>query len=668
MDKDKLPKKSKKSSKKEEVMEEVVQDQPVESVNAQEQVEQSQEEQVEPGTDAETPDEQPQEQVETETKAAIPEEQPQEQVETPVASKAVESQSEQQTNPVEQTAEGQSQEAQSVEDVLVQLSYVSAEDMEAARKAAPEGKTVDYLYQQKKLTKDIVGQAMAEYYNLTYFDLNTASVPKENFFAISMSLAKSLRIVIVRLTETEMDIATDTPQNVSVINENLQQTFPNHKINMFFSLSDDIDEAFKIYREGLQKRLDNVLNSDDPNFAAEYFDELVGDAIEQKASDIHMEPNPDNVLMRFRIDGMLQEVAALSHDYYENILNRIKVLSNIRLDEHYRTQDGAIRYKIDDVPIDLRISIVPIMEGQKVVIRLLADYIKNMALQDLGLNKTNFDLVLRASKKTYGMILTTGPTGSGKTTTLYSLLKILNKPEVNVTTIEDPVEYRIPGVNQIQVNMDNEITFARGLRSVVRQDPNIILVGEIRDRETVEIAVNAALTGHLLLSTFHANNASTSIPRLLDMGVEPFLLASTLNLIVAQRLVRRICSSCKYSLEYDMKALKKLMPTAYKLYFKNVPVRLYKGKGCEKCNFTGNKGRLGIFETIYVTEAIQDLILHKASSKDIWDTATQQGAVNFFTDGLEKVMLGEVSLEELLRVAPVETEEDDVYGKKGKEN
>lgn len=655
MDKDKLPNNSKKTSKKEEVIEEVVQEQPVEEVITEE------------APAAETVQEQELEQPQ-ELEAEQPQEQEVEQTQQQLEPDPVTEKDQPQKEQVAQTSESVSPEALSVEDVLVQLSYVSAEDMDAARKAAPEGKVVDYLYQQKKLTKDIVGQAMAEYYNLTYFDLNTATVPKENFFAISMSLAKSLRIVIVRLTETDMDIATDTPQNGTVINENLQQTFPNHKINMFFSLSDDIDEAFKIYREGLQKRLDNVLNSDDPNFAAEYFDELVKDAIEQKASDIHMEPNPDNVLMRFRVDGMLQEVATLSHDYYENILNRIKVLSNIRLDEHYRTQDGAIRYKIDDVPIDLRISIVPIMEGQKVVIRLLADYIKNMALQDLGLNKTNFDLVVRASKKTYGMILTTGPTGSGKTTTLYSLLKILNKPEVNVTTIEDPVEYRIPGVNQIQVNLENEITFARGLRSVVRQDPNIILVGEIRDRETVEIAVNAALTGHLLLSTFHANNASTSIPRLLDMGVEPFLLASTLNLIVAQRLVRRICSSCKYSLEYDLKALKRLMPTAYKQYFKSVPVRLYKGKGCEKCNFTGNKGRIGIFETIYVTEAIQDLILHKASSKDIWETATQQGAVNFFTDGLQKVMLGEVSLEELLRVAPVETEEDDVYGKKGKEN
>jgi type IV pilus assembly protein PilB len=472
--------------------------------------------------------------------------------------------------------------------------------------------------------------------------------------------------VITSLKEAEIEVTTDVPRNKDQIMEVITQSYPEHKITLLYSLPEDMDEAFKVYREGLQKRLDNVLASDDPNFAAVYFDELVRDALEQKASDIHIEPNPENVLIRFRVDGILQEMAAMSHDYYENILNRIKVLSNIRLDEHYRAQDGAIRYKIDDMPIDLRVSIAPIMEGQKVVIRILADYIKNMALPDLGLNKANFELIQRASKKTYGMILTTGPTGSGKTTTLYSLLKILNRPEVNITTIEDPVEYRILGVNQIQVNMENEITFAKGLRSIVRQDPNVILVGEIRDRDTVEIAVNAALTGHLLLSTFHSNNAATAIPRLLDMGVEPFLLASTLNLIVAQRLVRRICHSCKYSQEYTPAMLKKLMPTAYNKYFKSGGIRLYRGKGCEKCNFTGTKGRVGIFETIYVSEAIQDQILHRASSKEVWEIAEKEGAVNFFTDGLEKVRLGDVSLEELLRVAPIETHEDDIYGTKQK--
>lgn len=557
-----------------------------------------------------------------------------------------------------------SNDVMSHEDILVELNYVSKDDMDAARNASPDD-PIAHLLNTKKITKDILGQAIAEHYNLTYFDLNTEDVPTENYYAISMTIAKSLRIVIIKKNDKSLTITTDEPFNEYQINEGLLNIFPGIEIIMMYSLTEDIDDAFKVYRVGLQERLDNVLNSDDPNFAAQYFDELVIDALDKRASDIHLEPNPDNVLIRFRVDGLLQEMANISHDYYENLLNRIKVLSNIRLDEHYRAQDGAIRYKIDGIPIDLRISIIPIMEGQKVAIRLLADYIKNMALQDLGLNENNFKLVQRASKKTYGMILSTGPTGSGKTTTLYSLLKTLNKPEVNITTIEDPVEYRIPGVNQIQVNIDNEITFAKGLRSVVRQDPNIILVGEIRDKETVEIAVNAALTGHLLLSTFHANNAASAIPRLLDMGVEPFLLASTLNLIVAERLVRKICHSCKFSKEYSEAELKKLMPIAHKIYFKKTPIRLYQGKGCEKCNFTGYKGRMGIFETIYVTEAVQDLILRSASSKEVWAVAQKEGAANFFTDGLEKVMLGEISLEELLRVAPVETQDDDVYGKKG---
>ena len=349
----------------------------------------------------------------------------------------------------------------SVEEILLQLNYIAPEDMEEARKMAPNGKVIDFLLDQKKINKDILGQAVAEYNNMTYFDLNTAGIPKENFFAVSMTAAKSLRMVITSLKEAEIEVTTDVPRNKDQIMEVITQSYPEHKITLLYSLPEDMDEAFKVYREGLQKRLDNVLASDDPNFAAVYFDELVRDALEQKASDIHIEPNPENVLIRFRVDGILQEMAAMSHDYYENILNRIKVLSNIRLDEHYRAQDGAIRYKIDDMPIDLRVSIAPIMEGQKVVIRILADYIKNMALPDLGLNKANFELIQRASKKTYGMILTTGPTGSGKTTTLYSLLKILNRPEVNITTIEDPVEYRILGVNQIQVNMENEITFAK---------------------------------------------------------------------------------------------------------------------------------------------------------------------------------------------------------------
>ncbi len=568
--------------------------------------------------------------------------------------------------PKEQTplTQGKSIKELNPEEILVKLNYLSAEDLEKAKSLAPRGDIVGYLLQEKKVTKDILGQAIAEYYSLLYFDLNSIAIPKENFDAVDPSSAKNLRFILVKFGKEIVEATTDNIKNIDEIKKYLNEKFPGQKSKIYFSLTEDITDGLKIYKGGLEKRLEKILISDDPNFAAIYFDEIIKEAVEGGASDIHMEPNIEDVLIRFRIDGVLHEVARINHEYYENLINRVKVLANIRLDEHYRAQDGAIRYSIDETPLDLRISIIPIMEGQKVEIRVLSDYIKNLALSDLGLIDKNFALVDRASKKTYGMILTTGPTGSGKTTTLYSLLKLLNKSDVNITTIEDPVEYRIVGVNQIQVNPENDITFARGLRSVVRQDPNIILVGEIRDKETAEIAVNAALTGHLLLSTFHANNAATAIPRLLDMGIEPFLLASTLNLIIAQRLVRKVCQACKYSKEYSESDLKKLMPTTYKKYFQNVPARLYAGKGCQKCNFTGNKGRIGIFEMIYVTETIQDLILERASSTAIWKAAESEGAVKFFEDGLNKVMSGDISLEELLRVAPVESKDDNVYAKK----
>ncbi len=553
-----------------------------------------------------------------------------------------------------------------VEEILVKLNYINQKDLEAARKAAPQGKIVDYLLQQKKITKDLLGQALSEHYKVAYFDLNSASIPKENLYALPPNVATELRAVIVTTSEKELELTTDQPELVPDITAAMQKYFPGKKIKVYYSNSEDIDEMHKVYKESLQARLNKVIESNDVNFAGAMFDEIVNEALDQRSSDIHIEPNIDDVLLRLRVDGLLKEVAAMPHEFYENVLNRIKVLANIRLDEHNRTQDGAIRYDLGNGSIlDLRVSIVPILEGQKVVIRVLADYIKNLTLTDLGLNKVNYGLVELATKKTYGMILTTGPTGSGKTTTLYSLIKTLHHPEVNITTIEDPVEYRMPGVNQIQVNKEQEITFARGLRSIVRQDPNIVLVGEIRDFETAEIAVNAALTGHLLLSTFHANDAATAIPRLLDMGIEPFLLASTLSLIIAQRLVRRTCEGCRYSYEYKESEIKELVPS-FKDFaiLKNGEGRFYKGKGCESCHYTGFKGRIGIFEMIYVTKEIQELIMEHASSMELWEVAKKQGAISFFEDGLEKVALGNVMLEELVRVAPAQIDDKDIYGKK----
>ncbi|MCX6779857.1 MAG: GspE/PulE family protein [Candidatus Magasanikbacteria bacterium] len=367
--------------------------------------------------------------------------------------------------------------------------------------------------------------------------------------------------------------------------------------------------------------------------APEIIEQIVDDASAYRASDIHIEPQDKEVIVRFRIDGVMQEAGRIPKEYYGNILNRIKVQAMLPIDEHFSAQDGAIRQVKGDKSLDMRISILPTLNGEKVVIRLLSQYVRSFSFADLGLSEHDQKLLLTASNKPFGMILVTGPTGSGKTTSLYALLKLLNSPDVNITTIEDPVEYKMPGINQIQVNAQTNLTFAKGLRSIVRQDPDIILVGEIRDKETAETAVNAALTGHLLLSTFHANDAATAVPRLLDMGIEPFLLASTLEVLIAQRLVRKICDKCRYSVNSSKEEIKKNISEDASKYFTGKHIVLYQGKGCESCGHTGFKGRTAIYEFIEVTPELEELILKNPSTAQIWKIARAQGSVTLFEDG-----------------------------------
>ncbi len=311
----------------------------------------------------------------------------------------------------------------------------------------------------------------------------------------------------------------------------------------------------------------------------------------------------------------------------------------MRIDEHNAAQDGAMRYARHGDVADMRVSVAPTLDGEKVAIRVLSHYVRAFTMGDLGLTAANQEILSRAAKKPFGMILVTGPTGSGKTTTLYALVKDLNSREINITTIEDPVEYKISGINQIQVNPQTNLTYAKGLKSIVRQDPDVILVGEIRDEETAEIAVNAALTGHLLFSTFHANDAATAIPRLLDMGVEPFLVASTLDLIIAQRLVRRICESCRTS--YTSKEETAALEIG----------RFYRGAGCNMCHGSGYSGRTALFECIEVTPQMNELILKQPAVAAICALSRAQGSRSMWEDGLEKVKRGVTTIEELSRVA-----------------
>ena len=537
-------------------------------------------------------------------------------------------------------------------DILARENYVEQEDLDKAKEYIKTHNVLitDYLLGEGIITKDLLGQAISESLEVVYADLNTHEPSKKQVLKIPEKLARKLRVVLFAEDKKSITITSDDPKQVG-LETKLQESFPKQKIKITFSVSDDIDNAFSHYRKSLATRFAKIIEGKE-RIAPEILDEIINDGLTHKASDIHFEPDEDTVTIRFRIDGVLHEAGVMPKEHYENILNRIKVQARMRIDEHNSAQDGSVRHQINDTEkVDLRISIVPTLDGEKIVIRILAEYVKNLNFSNLGLSIKHQEILEEEARKPFGMILVTGPTGSGKTTTLYALLKLLNKPEVNITTIEDPVEYKIPGINQIQINNQTNLSFAKGLRSIVRQDPDIILVGEIRDKETAEISVNAALTGHLLLSTFHSNDAATAIPRLLDMEVEPFLLASTLELVIAQRLARRICEHCRVSINKEDKVIKKLIKNIDPKLADKIST-LYKGKGCNICSDTGYSGRTALYEIIKVSAEMQDLILQNPSKQQLWDLAQKQGSVSLFEDGLEKVKSGVTTLEELMRVSP----------------
>jgi len=393
-------------------------------------------------------------------------------------------------------------------------------------------------------------------------------------------------------------------------------------------------------------------------------DTLLDYAVIEKASDIHIEPQETSVAVRYRIDGVLHDVMTLPKAIQAALVARIKVLANLKIDEHRLPQDGRYKIEKDGYKFSLRISTIPIFDGEKVVIRLLDESSKAMSLEQLGFLNDQLDVVNRNVHKPHGMMLITGPTGSGKSTSLYALLTILNTKTVNISTIEDPVEYRIVGANQMQVNPKIGLTFALGLRALLRQDPNIIMIGEIRDQETAEEAMHAAMTGHIVLSTLHTNSASAAPPRLIDIGIEPYLIASTLNAIMAQRLVRVICQDCKvedkpdpatfeslkkqFNMDSLMAVLKKQDLAGKATNVSELP--FFVGKGCDKCGNTGYKGRIGVHEILENTPEIEDLIVNRATSQDIEAEAVKHGMITMWQDGFIKAVKGVTTIEEILRV------------------
>lgn len=534
--------------------------------------------------------------------------------------------------------------------ILLRENYVGEADLVKAETFSHDHHTLlsDYLLTAGLLTDQLLGQAIAEALELPYADLVAHPPVREQVLKMPAAFVKQYRTILTEDTDKRVTVATDDPTTENLLSL-VKELFPKRSVVLAYALPSAIDESLIFFRKSLETQASKII-ADGDHVAPEIINAIIDDAIAFRASDIHLEPEATEVIIRFRIDSVLQEGARLAREHYETILNRIKVQARMRIDEHHEAQDGAIRYENNGHTVDLRVSVVPTLDGEKIVMRVLAEYVRNFTLNNLGLSIEHQQMITTAAKKPFGMVLVTGPTGSGKTTTLYALLKILNRPEVNITTIEDPVEYKIAGMNQIQVDPLTNLTFAKGLKSILRQDPDIILVGEIRDEETSEIAINAALTGHLLFSTFHANDAATAIPRLLDMKIESYLLASTLEVIIAQRLVRRICTTCRYSQTVKPSQLEQIFPDA-KRFFLDKMVTLYKGKGCEACNETGFKGRIGIFEFIQVTPEMQELILTSPSGKQISELARKQKAHTMFDDGIEKVLNGTTTLEELVRVA-----------------
>lgn len=522
------------------------------------------------------------------------------------------------------------------------------------------------LIEANVITAKDLGTRIAQSVGLTYVDLSAVTIAEDVFSIIPERIARKYNMVAFGKNDQGIAVVVSSKVPPSLLSSLEKKT--GQKIQLYYALDHEIASTFVLYKKDLQSVVEGLLKDDDTGFALDEFDDspvakivdvLLLHAYQEKASDIHIEPQEKEFLVRFRIDGVLQDVLKLPKPLHERIITRIKVLSDLRTDEHLSAQDGKLRFKSGDEDIDVRVSILPIVEGEKVVMRLLASGNKEYSLSDLGMSDKDLKVVTKAYTRSYGMILCTGPTGSGKTTSIYAMLRVLNTREKNLTTIEDPVEYRIKGANQIQVNVKTNLTFANGLRSILRQDPNIILVGEIRDNETAGIAVNAALTGHLVFSTLHTNDAATAIPRLIDMKVEPFLVASTVNVVIAQRLVRRICDTCRVSQTITEEELlqhlsKEILDKHYIPVGKAKEIRVYHGKGCKACHFTGYQGRIGIYEVLEITKGIRELITSKTDADVIARAAVQEGMTTFLDDGLQKVAKGLTTIEEVLRVTKTE--------------
>jgi hypothetical protein len=552
----------------------------------------------------------------------------------------------------------------------------------------------DIVLQNNLIDERALTKLYATYADIPYIELDPRDIPSDILMRIPERIARQYNAVIFKIDPNGLiHLAMDDPDDVQAVNFIEKEIGTNTRV--YIAPRSNILECLEGYRGDVTQELKEVIDiqreddgsnqkvteaevaEDSP--IAQTVNLLLEYAIRSNASDIHIEPREQFVQVRYRIDGVLKEVNRLPKNVLGALVSRIKILSNLKIDERRIPQDGRFKIKVAGKQYALRVSTLPIADGEKVVMRILDESNQAVTLEQLGYWGHSLAVINQALTEPNGMILVTGPTGSGKSTSLFSVLSMLNTPEVNISTIEDPVEYKIPGVNQTQTNSKAGMTFASGLRALLRQDPNIIMVGEIRDGETANLGVQAALTGHLVFSTLHTNNAATCLPRLLDMGIEPFLIASTVKAVVGQRLVRRLCMNCRQSYVpnqtevAEIVRLFHLAPGQNFYYIHQLEAQAIVQKvggetpwgttdttiatlwqpnpnGCDECNHTGFKGRVGIYEVLGTSREIQKMIIGGNTSNEIQDQAIAEGMTTMLTDGLIKAIRGNTTVEEVLRV------------------
>jgi type IV pilus assembly protein PilB len=543
-------------------------------------------------------------------------------------------------------------------DLLVESGLISEEQLQSALQDQKRlnMRLGDVLITQNYITEQQLIEVLEFQLGIPHIQLYRQKIETKVINLIPQKLAVQHCVLPVRVEGNKLVLAMADPMDYFAIDELRMTT--GLRIDPAIASKDELLRAIKRYY-GMQESVDQFMSNIQTNTAEETkaqavdedspvvktVNQIIIQAVSIGASDIHIDPQEDSLRIRYRVDGLMRTERTLPPHMQSVIIARIKVMSNMNIAERRLPQDGRVEMDVEFRKVDIRVSTLPTIHGEKVVMRILDLGNALTEIEKLGFSEHNLQIFSQSIQHTHGVVLITGPTGSGKTTTLYSALARLNNDEANIITVEDPVEYQLQGINQVQVNTVTGLTFARGLRSILRQDPNIIMVGEIRDIDTAEIAVRAAMTGHLVLSTLHSNSAVNSITRLIDMGVEPFLVASAVNCVVAQRLVRKLCKHCTITYAPTDEERRVMLQYGY-----DVP-HLHKGVGCEICGRTGYKGRLAIHEVLHIDDSLRSMIIQKRSDSDYKKYGLEHGLVPIMQDGMDKVAAGETTILEIFRVA-----------------